>query len=144
MAVTPEAEPTASHEAAAEPGLTEQLGDTLASTRQLAAELFELFGLEARLAGLSAAKILGLAIAAAFTVIAAWLFLQGALVVWLSQLGLNLGLALLLFAVLNIAVTALLAWLVIRSSRNLTFAATRRALKKEAVETDEQPATGDR
>ncbi len=120
------------------PGLKDQLSRTLSSTRQLAADLLELFGLEARLAGLSAGKILAFAVVAAFTLIAAWLFIQGALIVWLHQLGLNLGLALLLFALLNIAATGLLAWLAVRDSRNLTFAATRRALQKEA---DEQTET---
>jgi hypothetical protein len=140
MAVSPDAGVPAEEELA-QPGLADQLSATLANTRRAAAELLGLFGLEARPAGLSAAKILALAVAAAFTVIAAWLFVQGALIVWLHQLGLNLGLAFLLFGILNLAVTALLGWMALRASRNMTFAATRRALKKEAEEADEHLET---
>ncbi|RFA30075.1 hypothetical protein CAI21_07675 [Alkalilimnicola ehrlichii] len=142
-ATTPEKELRAA-ETAQSPSLKDRLEETLRSTRNFLAELFELFGLETRLAGLNAAKMLGLAIAAGFTLISGWLFLQGALVYWLHQLGLNLGLASLLFALINLAGTAGLAWWIYQSSKALSFPATRRALKKEAAKIDEQLATTDR
>lgn len=126
---------TAPHEAGAEsPGLFDQFGKTLGSGRRMAADLLGLVGLEARLAGISAARLLGMGVAAGFALMAAWLLLQAALIVWLNQLGLNLGLAFLLFALLNGALTGYLIYQGLRLSRNLSFAATRRALREETVD----------
>ncbi len=126
------------------PHLSQQLGETVAAARRFAGDLVELFGLEARLAGLSAAKVLALALVAAFTIIAAWLFLQGALIAWIHQLGLNLGLAFLLFSAINIAATAGLGYAAVRSSRSMTFAATRQVLRKEPLQYDERTEATDR
>lgn len=113
-------------------GLTEQLSETVATGRRVAADFVELVGLDARLAGISAAKLLGYALLAAFMLVTAWLMLLGALITWLNMLGLNLGLAFLLFACVNIVVAAGIGYLALRCSHDLTFASTRRALTGNA------------
>lgn len=90
--------------------------------------LTALAALEARLAGLSAAAILGLGVAAGVLFAAAWLLLMAGLAVWLVDLGAGWGLALLCIALINALTGGGLVMLIIKLSRNLLFQATRRQM----------------
>jgi hypothetical protein len=89
----------------------------------------ELLATESRLAAMSIAAMLGLAVAAVAFVLATWLALAAALSVWLVSLGLAPAAVLLGVAGANLLL-AWLAWLTIRGlSRNLLFRRTRDRLR---------------
>lgn len=95
------------------------LADTLSDGLRLLA-------LEGRLAGLSLATMLGLALLAALLIASAWLALLAALLIGLNHWGLPWWVGLLLVAALNLLLGGLLIRRIIRLSRNLLFSASRR------------------
>jgi hypothetical protein len=119
-------EEIAAEEAA--PGLAALGLGGLASLRHLLGDSLQLLGLEARLAGLSLAGIIAAALAVAFSLMATWLLLQGALVLALIRLGLDALMLLLVFTALNAAASLGLLAIIRRLSRNLMFQATRQAV----------------
>ena len=89
----------------------------------------ELLATESRLAAMSIAAMLGLAVASVAFVLATWLGLAAALSLWLVGLGLAPAAVLLGVAAANLLL-ACLAWLAIRAlSRNLLFRRTRDRLR---------------
>ncbi len=114
-----------------EDSLAESVGQLWQALRQALDRAIELVALEARLAAISLAGIMGLGIFIGITLVSSWLLLAAAGAVWLvEQTGLGWALALLLVALLNLVLTAL-AWFGIRSlSRNLQFRFTRRQLTR--------------
>ncbi|MBA1149303.1 hypothetical protein H0Z60_19845 [Ectothiorhodospiraceae bacterium WFHF3C12] len=96
-----------------------------ATLRALAADMGELMGLEARLAGITLAALCGLAVLAGGLVLSGWLLLQLGAVWWLGVYGISTGHALIGAGAANLLL-ALGCWLVaVRRSRHLTFANTR-------------------
>lgn len=131
---TPTADPgpidrAADNEPHEDPSVGGLLGD---AARSAVAEIrggVELVATEGRLAALSLAAMLAMALAAVVFIIATWLALAAALTVWLVSLGYSAVVVLLGVAAANL----LLAWLAaiaIRAlSRNLLFERTRRRLQ---------------
>lgn len=89
----------------------------------------DLLALEARQAGISAALILGLAVAIALLGVTAWLLLVAALVAALANTFLGFAGALGVAAVLNLGAAVPMVLLIRASSANLMFPATRRQLR---------------
>lgn len=134
-------------QAGPEPAATDSLAGSLAALGAtllgLVRDLARLAALETRLAGLSLAAMLALAVAGALLAATAWLALLAALVVWLARLGLAWELGLLLVAALNLLAGLLAARAVVVLSRNLTFPVTRRHLGGEPPPLDDIPAGPD-
>jgi hypothetical protein len=109
-----------SREPSEEARAVEELRGLIETTSNMARDFLELLALEGRLAGRSLALILGCGLVLAVLVPATWTLLNFALGLWLVGMGaLSAPLALLLFAVANIALGFLL-WLYIRRlSKNL-------------------------
>ncbi len=104
-------------------------GMTLLRTiRSIFDDLSTLIALEARLAVLSAAMIVGLGLAVGLLFVTAWLLLMAGLAWWLVQWGLGWGAALLCIALINALTGAGLVVSIIKLSRNLLFEATRRQM----------------
>ncbi len=114
--------------AAAEASLLRKGVALLRTWRAIFDGLAALAALEARLAGVSAAAILGLGLAAGLLFITAWLLLMAGFALWLVYLGLGWGLSLLCIALINVLTGGGLVVLIIKLSRNLLFQATRRQM----------------
>ncbi len=104
----------------------------LRTFRSIVGDILGLLALEARLAGLSIAAMLGLGVAAALLFITAWLLFVAGIAFSLVDLGLGWGLALLITALLNIVLGVILVRLIFVFSRNLLFKATRRQMAPRA------------
>ena len=124
--------------AAAETSLFRKGAGLLRILRSISDDLFTLVTLEARLAGLSIAMILGLGLAAGLLFLTAWLLLMAGLALWLVHVGLGWGGALLCIALINAMTGAGLVVLIIKLSRNLLFEATRRQVM--AIVRDQEDA----
>ena len=103
--------------------------DALRSAGGLASDLLDLFALEARRAGLTLVLMLACGAIGAVLIIAAWLGLLAAFVLWGVSLGATWQAALGVVAFANVAAAGALFWLCARKSRVLTFPATRRELR---------------
>jgi hypothetical protein len=98
-----------------------ELNNWVLRLRRVAAAALDVVALEARLAALSLATVLFLAVASALLLVTGWLALCGAGLVWLVDRGWSWPASLLLGALSN-SVLALLAWLgVCKFSNNLCF-----------------------
>jgi hypothetical protein len=105
------------------------MSSLVASVRALGERFFILVSLEGKQAGLSLAWMLGLALAAAVLAITGWLALLACIVLVLVQNDIvGWGWALSIAALLNLAGTGGLVFMVIHLSRHLLFPATRRQL----------------
>lgn len=91
-------------------------------------DFLALAALEARLAGLSIAAMLGLGLAVGLLFITAWLLLVAGGTLWLVGLGMGWGPALLVTALANVLMGIVLVVLIVNLSRNVLFKATRRQL----------------
>ncbi len=89
----------------------------------------ELLATEGRLAALSLAAMLALALAAVAFILATWLALAGALTVWLISLGYPATIVLLGVAVANLLLVWLAIILIRALSRNLLFRRSRHRLE---------------
>jgi hypothetical protein len=110
-------------------GVVAELCGAFAGARGLASNLLDLFGLEARRAGLMLVLMLACAVTGAVLVIAAWLALLAALVLWGVSLGITWQAALGAVTFANVAAAGVSLCLCARASRDLAFPATRRALR---------------
>ena len=114
-----------------EPDLIATAGQLLQAVRSAIDQTFRLVAQEARLAAVSLAGIIVLGVFVGVAVVAAWLLVAGAGVVWTVQAGLGWVPALLFCAIFNIGL-AVVAWFGIRwLSRNLLFRASRRCVTGE-------------
>ena len=112
--------------------------DTLAATingirtalAQVVDKSLQLLALESRLAALSLSTMLFLAVIVALLFFSAWLFILAASAVWLIGLGLTWESALIAGACVNVLLTFPAMYLIRRLSRQLTFTACRRQLKR--------------
>lgn len=110
-------------------GIVEELSGAFASARWLLSSILDLFSLEARRAGLTLVLMLACGAVGAILVVAAWLGLLAALVLWSVSLGVGWEVALAQMALANLVLAGLLWWLCAWMSRALLFPATRRQLK---------------
>jgi len=105
----------------------------IASVRQFGDHLLTLVALEGKRAGLSLAFMLGFAVAASVLVITGWLALIACVVLALVLNGIVGWLwALLIAALLSFAGAAGLVVLLVKRSKDLLFAATRRQFRRQA------------
>lgn len=116
-------------------------GDTFRAARHLVGEASELAALEARLAAITAVRILATGLVVAVIAVSAWVLAQVALAIWLIGAGASLPPILAGLALLNVMICVWLALSAQRLSRRLTFPATRRMLLKRKA--DGEPAEGD-
>src|SRR5213075_3326668 len=115
-------------------GLAAELSGAFAGARGLTSNVLELLGLEARRAGLMLVLMLTCGAIGAVLVIAAWLCLLAALVLWGVSAGATWQAALGMVVLANAACAGALFWLCARTSRGLTFPATRRELQPARLE----------
>lgn len=101
----------------------------VASLKDSIRDSADLLALEARQAGISAALMLGLAVAIALLAVTTWLLLVAALVAAIATTALGFAGALAIAAFLNIVAAVPLVIVIRASSRKLTFPATRRQLR---------------
>lgn len=132
MAVTGETAAAAPGEPRVEGGASVfGLGATLLrSARDIVTHTLEVAVLESRLAGSALVWIVGAGVAVLLLLISTWGLLLAAGVRGLMDLGVSVGASLLLAALANLVVATLLMLWVLRLTRRMTFAATRRMLAK--------------
>jgi Flp pilus assembly protein TadB len=119
-----------------EQGPVALLQDMLGTGQRLAADLIELFGLEARLASGSLALLLAAGLGLGVLMISAWILFWAALAVLAGGAGVRLFLALLVVALVNlIGAFALLLWMR-RLGRDLLFRESRAAVRGETGRAD--------
>ena len=115
-------------------GIAEELSGAFAGARGLLSNLLDLFGLEARRAGLMLVLMLACGVSGAVLIVAAWFGLLAALVLWAVARGMEWPAALAAVAFANAAAAGVLFWLCGRASRELAFPATRRELRPKRLE----------
>jgi len=115
-------------------GIVAELSGAFAGARGLLSNLLDLFGLEARRAGLMLVLMLACGVIGAVLIVAAWMGLLAALVLWAVALGVEWQAALGAVALANLAAALALFWLCARVSRTLAFPATRRELRPKRLE----------
>ncbi len=115
------------------PSVAESIRQWSSSGIDLVSGIVDLAAVEARLAGLSLASIVGLALALALVGMSAWLAFASAVFLWLLDAPAYLPASALGVGIVSIAGGAL-CWLLIRvASRNLEFRATRDVLFAETA-----------
>ena len=108
--------------------LFQSAGGLFAAISELLSDGLRLATLEARLAVLSLAAILALAIGGAVLLVTAWLLLVAAGSMWLMQHGFSWELTLFGGALINGVLGVIMLAMIARFGRNLFFNATRRQL----------------
>jgi len=109
-------------------GIVTELSGAFAGARGFASNLLDLFGLEARRAGLMLVLMLACGAIGGALIIAAWLGMLAALVLWGISFGFTWEQALRVVVFANLVAAGTSFWLCARASRDLAFPATRRAL----------------
>jgi len=109
-------------------GIASEISGAFTGARGFASNLLELFGLEARRAGLMLVLMIACGTIGAVLIIAAWLGLLAALVLWGVSLGITWQAALAVVMFANVVAAGTSFWLCARVSRDIAFPATRRAL----------------
>ncbi len=112
--------------------LLAEAGELWTVLRDVAAGWLELFSLEGRLAALSLARIVAIALFMAITAAAVWFALMTALTLWLVGGGVAWPVAFLAVAASSAAAVGIGYWVIRRLSRNLLFRATRAQLAGDA------------
>ena len=116
-------------------GIVEELSGAVANARGLLSNLLDLFGLEARRAGLTLVLMLACAAAGAMLLVAAWISLMAALALGSAARGISWEAAFAAVAIATLLAALAVCWVGVRASHGLSFPATRRQLrpKLEAV-----------
>ena len=115
-------------------GVLTELSSVIDSAHASVSNFLELVSLEAQRAGYALVWMVAWGGVAAICIAATWLGLLVALAMWAVSLGLSPPVAVVLFALLNLAVVAVLIRMCIGLSRDLLFPATRRQLAHESSE----------
>lgn len=125
-------------EAASPPtdGILGGIGNAFNSLRRVFADVFRLFSLEIRRAGLTLLWMVVLGALAALLVVTAWLGLMGALALWAVSLGWTWISALVAIALANLVAAAVVIFSCVAVSRNLLFPATQRQLEVPPTRSD--------
>lgn len=121
-------------------GIIAALGERVAAQIDRGGSTLQLALAETRLAAVSAALLIGLAVAAALLVIVVWLLLCALAGYGLWSLGLALPWTLLVLLLLHGLALAGLAWTGRRLANDLAFAETRRVLRKAPPEPVPEPS----
>jgi uncharacterized membrane protein YqjE len=110
-------------------GIIGGVANAFNSVRRIFSDLFQLFSLEVRRAGLTFVWMVALGAIVAMLIVTAWLGLMGALALWAVSLGLTWTSAMIAIALVNILMAAIVMISCVTISRNLLFPATRRQLE---------------
>lgn len=124
------AAPTSAPYIGAQASLSALVSTIIRSARDVVVHTLEVAALESRLAGITLATIVGIALGVVVLTLSTWGLLLAAGVRGLMELGVGVGAALLIAAAVNLIVAVLLALMIPRLARRLTFTATRRVLGK--------------
>ena len=114
------------------PHLLRRVAMMVAELRELACDHLELAALEARRAGSELIRLLCAAVAISILFTTAWLALVAGGIVWATAAGMSWSSALLIAAVLNVLIGAVLAWWIRANAREPLFAASLRQLRRDA------------
>lgn len=114
----------------AQASLSALVSTIIRSARDVVLHTFEVAALESRLAGITLAIIGGIALGILVLALSTWGLLLAAGVRGLMDLGLGPGAALLIAAAVNLIVAVVLALMIPRLARRLSFSSTRRVLEK--------------
>lgn len=112
------------------------IASTFSSVRRVLSDLFRLFSLEVRRAGLTLVWMVALGAIAAMLIVTAWLGLMGALALWAVSLGLTWVSVMVAIALANLVIAAIVIGFFVTMSRDLLFPATRRQLDVSPIPTD--------
>jgi len=117
-------------------GMIGAIANAFNSVRRVFSDLFRLFSLEVRRAGLTLVWMVALGAMAAMLIVTAWLGLMGALALWAVSLGLTWISALVAVAMVNLVTAAIVVFSCVSLSRNLLFPATQRQLAAPPAPSD--------
>ncbi len=106
------------------------------SVRRVFSDLFRLFALEVRRAGLTLMWIVALGAMAAILIVTAWLGLMVALALWAVSLGVSWTSAIVAISLANLLAAAISLIVCVMMSRDLLFPATRRQLETPPAGSD--------
>ena len=112
------------------------IANTFNSVRRVVSDLFRLFSLEVRRAGLTFVWMVALGVFAAMLIVTAWLGLMGALALWGVSLGLTWASVMVAIALANLVIAAIVIGVCVTMSSDLLFPATRRQLDVSPISTD--------
>ena len=110
-------------------GLLEEAKSLWQELRGLAHDQLALAALETRLAGKSLVTMIAAGVMVAVLLVSAWLGLVGAVVLWLTGIGVVASIAILLAVAANLLLALILYDMIRRQSRHLQFPATLRSLR---------------
>lgn len=120
-------------------GVADELSGTFASARATLSNFLTLLSLEARRAGLTLMWMVVLAGVASFCIVAAWLGLMAALVMWVVSLSFPPIAVVLAVAAINLIVGTLLVFVCNTMSKDLLFSATRRQVAGQSAVESPRP-----
>lgn len=112
------------------------IASAIRSVQQVFADLFQLFSLEVHRVGLTLMWMVTLGALAAMLLAATWLGLMGALALWVVSLGMTWISAIVLMALINLLMAALVMIFSMYLSQNLLFPATRRQIEPASTRVD--------
>jgi hypothetical protein len=111
-----------------EPGVFDELSNALVSARAAVSNFLDLLSFEARRAGLALVWMVACGLIAAVCIVAAWLGLMAALVMWAVSMGCSAVLSVIAVALINGVAGFALICVCKGMSQDLMFPATRRQL----------------
>jgi hypothetical protein len=118
----------------AAPGLGDVLARLLGEARQLAADYALLTVLDARRAAIRLAWILGVVLVAAVLIVASWMGLVSAFIMFAWGHGASWPVALAIAAIVNLVAAAVLGWFTLKLAKELPFTALLRQLRGDPPE----------
>lgn len=117
-------------------GIFDGIVNAFNSARRVFSDLFRLFSLEVRRAGLTLMWMVALGAIAAMLVVTAWLGLMVALTLWAVSLGVTWTSAIVAISLANLLVAANSLFVCVTMSRNLLFPAIQRQLEAPPTRSD--------
>jgi uncharacterized membrane protein YqjE len=114
------------------PHLLRRAAMLVGDMRELACDHLELAALEARRAGSELIRMLCAAVAISILLTTAWLALIAGGIVWATNAGMSWSSALLIAAILNVVIGAILAWWIRSNAQEPLFEASLRQLRGNA------------
>lgn len=117
-------------------GIVGGIANAFNSVRRVFSDLFRLFSLEVRRAGLTLIWMVALGVLAAMLVVTAWLGLMGALALWAVSLGWTWISVMVAIALANLVAATVVIFSCVTVSRNLLFPATQRQLEAPPTRSD--------
>jgi len=119
------------------PGLVASALTVLRDIRNLASDHLELIALEAQRASMGLVKILCAAIVVSILVVTAWIALIAGAIVWATSAGISWPWALLVAALANLIVGAIILFWIRGQVPELMFSATLRQFRRDALPADD-------